>query len=1288
MAERPVIREARDRDQPATSRVFAGTPRFEVVGQLGAGGMGVVHEVLDRERNVRVALKTLREMGPKALLLFKDEFRAARDLSHPNVIRLGELVEDHGRWLFTMELVRGQPLLAYVGQGESVALDGGGLPGREIPTGEDSTETRTIAPSVLDQALSGVVTAVAGSVLEPAERGLPCFDEARLRSVLRQLALAVHALHGKGIIHRDIKPSNVLVTAEGRAVLLDFGVALVDGESSGTVEFAGSPVFMAPEQLRSPAVGPAADWYAFGTALFYALTGVPPFRGPTALLVARKLETDAPDPDSYVRDLPPDLSALCRELLRRDPEARPDAEQILRRLDARVQRDLQDVRFRVPFIGREAELTTLETAFGRTLDGAPGAVFVEGESGIGKSACIDEFLSRITRGRSRVLVMRGRCHEREVVPYKAFDSIVDALARVLSAHPRWLPTDRTGLPLLVRIFPVLASVPGLAESGDDNVMAAGGDARELAFPALRSLLSSVAAHRALALVVEDAQWADPDSLGLLESLFGADLGAPLFLLATARPTANGRPCEAFDAVQIRAERLLLGRLPDDDAHTLVQEVLRQLPPDVAARAGDVASAAGGHPLFIGELVLHLSNNPEASARAVNLDEAIRVRVARLDADGRLLVQTAAVACVPITHLAARRVTGLDAQTYADVSDRLVQQQLLRVTGHGDQDTVHPYHDRVREAVLEPLAAEALRTLQVALGEALEGCGAEPALIAAFYDAAGERAKASRFAEQAAARAKQALAFDRAADFYQLALLGVDPEASERLALLTSLGTVLQHAGRPEESAVAFEAAAELADPQARLGLKLRAGDQLLTGGYIARGWGTLREVMETFRLSVPQSILGSVLLGVYHLAALLLKPTRWKPAREAQKQGRDAIRVDVAFSVSSGLSMTNSVHGLYFAFLGGRLCLALGDPRRAARGLCAVVMGTSVFDLVRAAERFSAAAARAAEQDGTSVSRFYAEGCLFLRAFLISHDWSQSLKLHQRIEAHWREAGLGRGYEMDVIDQFATWALSNQGHYSQLRHRVHRLVARAKRSGNPFLSTSLRAYHSSIFLADDDPEGAQADLEDALHTWRPEQDDFQLPEAWATVSRAEIMLYRGAADRRDTLAPLYRALKRSLLDNINWLRVRRDHSQVRLCLAHAAMSEGDTRRQALRDARRWLSRLRRQGSPSALAWASLSEAALAHLSGDEGASHAALRAAIRLTSALDLGAFSEAARYRLAQSGGIADAGAEMREVYALLRARGVKEPVRMLRLLAPGWPEVAPPEFNVTDRAAARAMS
>src|SRR4051794_20794030 len=100
--------------QTAEPLHFTGTQRFQVLSQLGQGGGGLVYEVLDRERNTRLALKTLRTLDAGSILFLKSEFRAVQDVHHPNLVTLNELFEEGGRWFFTMEYVKGAHFFAYV----------------------------------------------------------------------------------------------------------------------------------------------------------------------------------------------------------------------------------------------------------------------------------------------------------------------------------------------------------------------------------------------------------------------------------------------------------------------------------------------------------------------------------------------------------------------------------------------------------------------------------------------------------------------------------------------------------------------------------------------------------------------------------------------------------------------------------------------------------------------------------------------------------------------------------------------------------------------------------------------------------------------------------------------------------------------------------------------------------------------------------------------------------------------------------------------------------------------
>jgi serine/threonine protein kinase len=273
--------------------------RFDILRTLGAGGLGVVYEAYDRESDARVALKTLKRPSPEAITRLKREFRALEDLQHPNLVTLNELFEEQGEWFFTMELVDGKELLDYV-----------------RPTYSAHNENSAT------------------------------FDDTRLRQSLAQLASGLMALHGIGKVHRDVKPSNVLVTAEGRVVLLDFGlVADLDRDPDWTAANAvGTALYMAPEQAAGRPVGPEADWYALGAILYEALTGCPPFVGTTWQVLVEKQQKEPKPPAQLMRGVPDDLNALCLELLRIEPLRRPSGTQILQRLAQRASNTATSVR--------------------------------------------------------------------------------------------------------------------------------------------------------------------------------------------------------------------------------------------------------------------------------------------------------------------------------------------------------------------------------------------------------------------------------------------------------------------------------------------------------------------------------------------------------------------------------------------------------------------------------------------------------------------------------------------------------------------------------------------------------------------------------------------------------------------------------------------------------------------------------------------------------------------------------------------------------------------------------
>ena len=520
---------------------FEGTERYLIQRRLGRGGFGVVYQAFDRQQNAEVALKTLHRAGADALYRFKREFRALADISHPNLVSLYDLVSDGRQWFFTMELVAGVDFLTHVGHHPEQPWTPAALPETFRTLSTSAEETTTLPP--------GYLPGSDGPESSAFEAGrAPCpSDPARLRAAARQLAEGLCALHLAGKLHRDIKPSNVLVTREGRVVILDFGlIAETVAEGSGLANsLAGTPAYLSPEQCAGMLATEASDWYAVGIILFEALTGRRPFTGTTSEVIAQKRQFEARQPSAFATDVPEELERLCRELLRRDPQMRPAGKDVLLRLGA-PSADAAVHAARAPFLGRQRELAALREALECARQGRTMVAMVHGTSGIGKSALVNHFLDEL-RGEHDVVTLAGRCFERESVPYKAFDSAIDLLTRFLQRLPSKVVEDvlPRDLSSLVRLFPALKEMeeakPSRARPAE---IADPKELRQRAFAALRELLARLSQHRVLVLFIDDLQWGDADSAALLSELLRPP--APLrLLLVTCHRTeeAGASPLE-------------------------------------------------------------------------------------------------------------------------------------------------------------------------------------------------------------------------------------------------------------------------------------------------------------------------------------------------------------------------------------------------------------------------------------------------------------------------------------------------------------------------------------------------------------------------------------------------------------------------------------------------------------------------------------------------------------------------------------------------------------------------
>ncbi|HVV48196.1 MAG TPA: protein kinase, partial [Polyangia bacterium] len=698
---------------------FRGTTRFRLVRFLGRGGMGVVYEAFDEANGVPVALKLLPVVSPDMLLRFKREFRAVADVRHPNLVRLGELVSEGSQWFFTMELVQGIDLMSYVRGLEPAAgrLSVAPVLGADAPTPivKPGDAVRRYDPA------SGLPLG--------APPG-PSYREERLRPVLAQLARALAALHAAGCVHRDVKPSNVLVTAEGRAVLLDFG--LVSAASIETTQSgAGTPEYMAPEQVAMQPVNAAADWSACGVILFELLSGRLPFEGLPHEILYRKQHGRAPRVAALAPGAPPDLTALCDRLLEGHPEARASAVEILaalaptpagRAVDPPAAPDEA-----IRFVGRERELDALEAALDgvRKGDGAR-VLIVRGESGVGKSALVRAFLeTRLERDEhAPPILLTARCYERELLPFKALDGLVDVLTSLL----RQLDPDTLGrivpdrAAVLLQAFPVLGRIPLIAHAPHQFV---GPDPREVRasmFVVFRQLLRALGERAPIVAYVDDLQWADADSLALLSEVLRPPEAPRMLLLGTLRTAGADESAGRLLAADVPEEQLALGNLGGEAARALARELLQSGGAADPDRGADVlARESAGHPLFLFELArtAHLRRGNGAH---LTLDSVLRAQMEAFPDPTVRVLRTLAISGAPTPMRMLRRLGDLDGPTAVRMLDELRAARLVySVTERGDE-LLDFTHDRIRQVARQSTSSAAARELHEKLAEAFEDAG--------------------------------------------------------------------------------------------------------------------------------------------------------------------------------------------------------------------------------------------------------------------------------------------------------------------------------------------------------------------------------------------------------------------------------------------------------------------------------------------------------------------------------------------------------------------------------------
>ena len=1257
---------------------FRGTSRFETTRRLGAGAFGVVYEAFDRERNCVVALKTLRRTGDEALYRLKREFRSLADIAHPNLVSLYELFSDGHLWFFTMEFVEGQTFRDYV-------LDRGGssIPPAGWEAGDSLRETATLVPPV---DAGPRITARLPSSVRPRAR----FHLERLRSALRQAAAGIHALHTAGKLHRDIKSSNVLVTRSDRVVLLDFGLVTELGLGEGndeSMEMAGTPAYMSPEQGAGEPVSEASDWYSLGVMMYEALTGRPPFGGTVAAMIREKQVREPRPPRELVSGIPEDLDRLCCALLRRHPRERPDGAEIVRRLGGAIghwELSSPVARTRMaPFVGRKTELALLHEAFHETEKGRGVTVAVHGSSGMGKTVLVRRFLDEL-RSQERAVILAGRCFEREAVPYKALDSLID----VLSHHLKRLSDSRAEALMprdvlaLVRLFPVLRRVEAVV--GARRRVLEIQDVQELrrrACGAFRELMARLAEESPLVLFIDDLHWGDVDSAALLEELVRPPDPPPLLLILAYRGEEAGTSplLRRLLPSKLGSERWLditVDPLDPAEARDLARALLLDSPHPAEEMAEAVAHESSGNPFFLSELARSVSADGSLVVgrhgggleETVTLDRVIRSRVARLSPGARRFLEIVAVAGRPVGLSVASEAAEADPQE--NVIEALRIRHLIRSRTTEIREEIEIYHDRIRETVVADLSPGDLKAHHRRLALALETSGqADPEWLALHWKEAGDFERAGDYAVTAARKAAETLAFERAARLFLLALeLSDSADPTARRALRVSLGDALANAGRGVEAASAYIAAAHKAPTAESLELQRRAAEQLVRTGLIDQGLPVLRSVLEKVGFRYPASSAGSLLSFLYHRILIRLRGLRFRQREASQIAPEQLIRIDTCWSVSQGLSMTDTLRGRDFQ--GRHLLLALraGEPYRIARAV-ANEAGYSATGGPACARRTTALlemATALATQVGHPQALGIAQLARGITAFAEGR-WKTAWERAEQSEVILRERCTGVAWELDTTHIYSLRALYYLGRIAEICARLPILLRDARDRDDLFAETSLRARHSYVqWLAGDDPERARSEPREAIARWSDRA--FYMQHYYALISEADIALYLGEAEAASRIIrDSRRALQRSRLLRIYHLRIEWLHLLARSAIAAAALAASAEAESLLREAEAAARLIDRERTSWGNAMAALARAGIASIRGDPEKAMACLVFAEGALDGADMALYSAITRLRRGELLG-GDEGQQMRRsATQWMKSQNVRNPAGFVEMLAPG---------------------
>lgn len=1235
---------------PAIGEVLA--DRYELRSELGAGSYGQVFAAWDRVRARMIAVKILRDARQESLLQFKQEFRALNELRHKNLVRLLKLGRTNDLWFIVMELVEGAPITVANNHSPKEFSE---EQRRHAMATTVSLDTQELSPPPSSDSIAATETLRIGGLVAPL------FCPETLRDRIGQLAEGIRTLHRYGIIHCDLKPSNVMVTPEGRVVILDFGVAKYTMRLGAHLQrvdaHAGTRAYMAPELGQLEAATPGLDWYALGMMLAELLTGhspsdlaKAPYDALRAVLLdaAKRHEEHAP------------FYELCVQLLHPDPKQRADHNDVFELCfpERASDFDKDGPKRTHVFAGRTEELRVLQTSLDQFLAGTPTTLIVEGRAGIGKTTLCNEFLRRTALQPNAPYILVARCKNDELLGFRAFDELVDGIAAIM----RTLPDEELAellpfcTPALASLFPTLRPFNESAEVNWEE------ESPEDALYALRALLTTIAQQHRLIIWVEDLHQADRDSLRWIARIFAPGLRPNVFLLLSKRPThAPTEDTVDIDTLGYAVPTLRLKTLSRASSREVL---LSWLPPKLRGHRTlleRLLSIGQGHPYMLRELSRYADRMAELSGNTT-LTSMLTERLKALPRTQFDVLCAIATSFETPSRVLLEHVTEQSPAVVDEALEALEELAFLVPAGSAEDELYDIAHAAIRECVNQLMEHEVHQQLHARYAQAgIDGISRpmRPTAIVAHLVRADNPAAAKSYASELATASDRSGAYEIAAQMYELLIQvgrdqGSPPSAELRLrAVECQLRT-----GRLVDAANLLIELAEEAPAAEASALRRRAAETYILSGHIDEGNRQLELSRPPSERNLQLPLPRALRVGLFQ-ARLRRRLLNLDPEETTLDELDEVTAALMSSYRMSGvdIGMIDAIKGLEFTMR--ELDLALDLKRRGpiAFSLAAysAFVSMSGGKQEQEARQWVALAIQMAETLDDPLILEWARICEATIDYhhgeyrsawdriAVSFAWVEKNASHQAMVLSYLE-----GHRLFCTNLFGETDLQRAAYYGQ--------IVEARARNNRMMEASVTLTGINTWLIDDAPEAARAAVHRArLHSHRA---GHQLYDFFYNRSLLELCLYEQRALEYDRHIQIFRRFEATMLSR----SVELVRHEIRLCHGRLMMARAKYRGHLPRADRLLLHMMAKTMTTGETP---LSRGAGHHLlagayalSGDKNRAAFHLGQTVEIFAAAEVNLFAETAR----AAGKVAGFFPSEGDPYRVLFEMGVVNPARLVR--------------------------